>query len=138
MTAVYPDDIFAQRDIENVTGVDYDATKKTRIYAEDLVALAQEISAIETILGENVNGSYDTVFAWLTALAAGGGGVSLTVLDATGTIDDSNTAFLFTEKPTLIYVNGIALRESYGWSWSVLTATLSFPVGSGGVIFAVK
>lgn len=138
MTAEFPAEIFEQRDLENVPGVTYDDTIKTRIFAEDLIALAAEITAIETILGQNVNGSYDTVLDWLEALEAGGGGGGTTILETVSTIDDSNLTFIFTEEPKIIYVNGIAYRKNHGWTWLVLTATLSTPVGSGGEIFGVK
>ena len=60
------------------------------------------------------------------------------ILTATGTIDDSNKDFTFTEKPTLIVVNGALYQETGGaitWTWSGTTATLSSPVGTGGSIF---
>jgi hypothetical protein len=65
------------------------------------------------------------------------------ILSATGTIDDSNTAFTFTRKPTVIIYNGVAIIETGGavtWSWDAgsLTATLSSPVGTGGSIFGLK
>lgn len=76
MIASYPSDIFEQREIQNVSGVVYDADQKTKLYVEDLQSLAAEIVAIQTVLGLNPNGSYDTVLAWLTSLALSGGGGS--------------------------------------------------------------
>ena len=56
----------------------------------------------------------------------------------TGTVDDSNTAFIFTAKPKAIVVNGRTLRENKGWTWSTLTATLTDgPVGTGGDVFGI-
>ena len=57
--------------------------------------------------------------------ASGGGGV--TELTATGTVDGNNTAFTFTHKPKYIISDGGKYKENYGWTWSVLTATLSIP-----------
>lgn len=62
------------------------------------------------------------------------------ILEATGTVNDSNVTFTFTQLPTLIFINGAGYRQTGGaitWSWvaSTLTATLSSPVGTGGSIF---
>ncbi len=67
-------------------------------------------------------------------------GVGSAVLIPTGTIDNSNTNFVFTQKPTLINVNGTFYRETKGWTWTALTltATLDNPVGTGGDIYALS
>lgn len=64
---------------------------------------------------------------------------NLSVLTATGTVDNSNVDFTFTSKPTLIVVNGAIYRENVGWTWTAgtLTATLSSPVGTDGDIYAL-
>ena len=62
---------------------------------------------------------------------------SLTELEATGDVDDTNVTFTFTEKPKYIIKNGQQLRETAGWTWSGLTATLSSPVGENGDIFGI-
>lgn len=64
----------------------------------------------------------------------------ITILPATGTIDDSNVDFVFTTKPTEVVVNGISYTENNGWTWNsgTLTATLTFPVGTGGKIYGRK
>lgn len=64
--------------------------------------------------------------------------VSTAVLTATGTVDDTNTDFTFTEKPKLVNVNGTFYTENNGWSWSAPTATLDGPVGTGGLIFGLR
>lgn len=56
-------------------------------------------------------------------ISASGG--SLTELAATGTINSSNTTFTFTSKPTYIFIDGVKYRENEGWTWSVLTATVT-------------
>lgn len=82
--ADYPTTIFEQREIENVPGVVYDASKKTRVYAEDLVALGDEVTAIETTLGENVQGSYDTLAERLDDFSGGAwGAITGNILDQT-------------------------------------------------------
>lgn len=56
----------------------------------------------------------------------------------TGTVDDDNTAFTFSQKPGEIIVNGVAYIENHGWSWSGSTATLDNPVGLNGYIYGRK
>lgn len=74
------------------------------------------------------------------------GGGALTFLDATGTVDDSNTQFSFTEEPGAIVMNGSTYREgstvggTVVWTWDAgtLTATMFAPVGTGGDIYGIK
>ncbi len=68
------------------------------------------------------------------SLTASGG---FTVLAATGTINNSNTVFSFTQKPTYIVANGQWMRENFGWTWSNPNATLSGIVGTGGDIYGI-
>ncbi len=75
-------------------------------------------------------------------LSVVGSGGSFLVLAATGTIDDSNTAFTFLQLPTVIVMNGGMYQQTGGiitWTWDAgtLTATLSSPVGTGGSIFGI-
>ena len=75
------------------------------------------------------------------SLASWGNPVSIEV--PTGTIDDSNTAFVFTKEPTLISINGSLYSNASTvggtvvWTWSGSTATLAFPVGTGGDVYGV-
>lgn len=67
---------------------------------------------------------------------------SSAILTATGTINDSNLDFVFTQEPSYLVINGASARKTGGaitWSWTAgtLTATLSSPVGSGGDIWGV-
>lgn len=62
----------------------------------------------------------------------------VTILAATGTVDDSNTDFTFASEPTVIVVNGLIYRKDAGWSWSDPTATLASPVGTGGDIYGLN
>lgn len=61
-------------------------------------------------------------------------GTTLSVATPTGTVDDNNTAFVFSTKPLLILINGSLYAENAGWTWAGSTATLFTPVGTGGVI----
>ena len=51
---------------------------------------------------------------------------SLAILSPTGSVNSSNTAFVFTVKPTVIVSDGLTLRENLGWTWNIglLTATM--------------
>ena len=50
---------------------------------------------------------------------------SLNILSPTGAVNSSNTAFVFTAKPTVIVNDGVTLRENLGWTWDgVDTATM--------------
>lgn len=64
----------------------------------------------------------------------------LTLLTATGVVDDTNQLFDFSQKPTLININGALYPEGVGafaWSWSDPTVTLAIAVGTGGFIEGV-
>lgn len=69
-----------------------------------------------------------------------GAGGSQSTETPTGTIDDSNTAFVFTTKPFLIVLNHMTYRENSGWTWDepTKTATIAFPLGAGtGDIYGI-
>ena len=61
----------------------------------------------------------------------------LSLLIPTGAVDDTNTTFVFSQKPSTIIINGQSYREGHGWSWSVLTSTLDTPAGVNGDIFGI-
>lgn len=72
--ADFPTSIFSQRTLTNAPGQTFDPTKTTRLYAEDIQQLGDEVTAIETILGENPQGDYSTVSERIAAAGTGGGG----------------------------------------------------------------
>lgn len=71
---------------------------------------------------------------------ASGSSAPVGILVATGTVDDSNTAFTFVSLPQIIVVNGNSYRQNHGWSWNsgTLTATLDSAVGTGGDIYGIQ
>ena len=82
-----------------------------------------------------------TEVTFLINLANGGGG-AISILAATGTIDDSNKAFTFTAEPVTLVINGAEYQQTGGaitWTWTsgTKTATLSAPCGVGGSIFGL-
>ena len=67
--ADFPTGVYTPREKLNKTGIVYDPAQKTVGYAEDVVNLDDEVVAIETELGANPKGVYETVAAYLAALA---------------------------------------------------------------------
>lgn len=72
--AIYPDNIFTGREVEDLPGINYNASDKTTIFAKDIGDLNGEVQAIEQTLGVNPQGEYDTVADRLAAGGGGGGG----------------------------------------------------------------
>lgn len=46
----YPDDIYEQRELENLPGLIYDPGNKKTLFAEDIMNIGNDLSAIEAIL----------------------------------------------------------------------------------------
>lgn len=65
--ASYPNSIASLRDVENKSGVVYDADKVTIVYAEDVNNANAEIEAIETELGTLPKGGHSDVKARIVA-----------------------------------------------------------------------
>jgi hypothetical protein len=74
MPASYPAATYAPRTKQNKSGIVYDATKKTVLFADDITNVDVEVVAIETELGTNPKGSKSDVKTRLddidTALAS--------------------------------------------------------------------
>ncbi len=66
-----------------------------------------------------------------------GGSGSLSVLAATGTVNDSNKTFTFASEPTLVIVNGATYRHGSGVTISTTTATLDNAPGFGGDVYGL-
>jgi len=60
-------------------------------------------------------------------LVSAGSGGGFTLLPATGSVNGSNVTFTFTEQPDYIISDGAWYRINKGWTWSVLTATMTIP-----------
>lgn len=104
------------KSLDNNSGVQWTWNSGTGI----ATMVVPPISAIFGILNQQSSGLY-------------------VILPATGLVDDSNTAFSFTEEPLEIVINGASYASTggaYTWTWNgVSTATLSNPVGTGGSIY---
>ena len=48
MPAKYPTQLYTERETQNLSGIVYDADKKTNLFSEDFQRHAEEIIAIET------------------------------------------------------------------------------------------
>lgn len=124
----------------------------TSLFKTDhITGLDETLTAVKDQVGRKgyVHGGGDTVVAGtnvsivkdangksIISTLAGG----VTILPATGAINDSNLAFTFTKLPTLLCINGGFYQQTGGsitWTWNAgsLTATLSSVVGTGGSIF---
>lgn len=77
----------------------------------------------------NANGRNDVTIT--------GSGGSLSVLTATGTVDDSNTTFTFVSEPTIVNVNGASYVHGHGVTISSTTATLDNPAGVGNFVYGL-
>lgn len=71
----------------------------------------------------------------ITAINPGGGLTYLAVVN--GTIDNSNTVFIFAKPPTIVVVNGASYINGSGVTISSTTATLDNPAGTGGSVYAL-
>lgn len=68
------------------------------------------------------------------------GGVGLSIITVTGTIDDSNVSFSAATEPTLLNINGAFYKKTggaYTWTYAGTTITLNTAVGAGGSIFGI-
>lgn len=65
-----------------------------------------------------------------------GGGTTLVLQIPSGTVDNSNTTFVFASAPTLVVVNGKTYRSGHGWSGTT-TVTLDYAPGVGGDVYSI-
>lgn len=128
-------------DISEVTDKKYvtDAEKTVLSNTSGTNTGDQDLSGKEDVgVAAGLVGTHESTYDHsLIATALQPGDNVITILEATGSVDDSNLAFTFTEKPKLICINGAFYRENHGWTWATLTATLTLPVGTGGDIFGI-
>lgn len=64
-------------------------------------------------------------------------GTGISIETPTGTVDDSNVAFIVTNEPKYIVVNGAQYFSGAGYTYLAGTITLDNPVGTGGFIRSV-
>lgn len=105
----------------------------------EIQALANLTALAASGSGEAIKKTGTTTFE---NASVGGSGSALSILTATGTVNDSNMAFTFASQPTVLVINGGVYKTTGGvitWTWDsgTLTATLSSPVGTGGSIFGL-
>lgn len=113
------------REIVRVTARSTDTLTVTR---------AQESTSAST---KNTSGkTYKMVLAITKKMITDIGSL-LSLETPTGDIDDSNLDFVFSDEPLLLVINAGIYKKDSGWTFSGVTATLSFPVGTGGTIFGI-
>jgi hypothetical protein len=117
-----------------------------KLTVNDISGLREEIASYRNQLAlGGMRGGGDTVVAGSgvtfstdangnKVINAGGG---LSVLAATGTINDTNTAFTFASSPTFVVVNGAFYRDGSGCTIAGVNVTLDNPIGTGGSIFGL-
>lgn len=71
-------------------------------------------------------------------LVATSGSSTVSILAATGTVDDSNTVFTFASTPQIVVVNGMSYITGSGVTIVTTTATLDNPAGTGGFVFGIS
>lgn len=93
-------------------------TSAEQAILEQVVALGSPLQYLRVNAG-------GTALEYATLVA----GAGFTYLAATGSINGSNAAFTFSEKPDYIVVDHAWYKENLGWTWDggTLTATISFP-----------
>lgn len=64
-------------------------------------------------------------------------GAALTLLTATGTVDDSNKVFTFASTPQVVVVNGASYVNGAGVTIVTTTATLDNAPGVGGSVYGI-
>ena len=97
-----------------------------------------QVSMINIIPGTGVSLAYSSAFGRndITISAA----ASSSILDFTGTVNDSNVTFITTAEPSIVVINGASYRATGGpitWTYVAGTITLSSPVGTGGNIYGI-
>lgn len=117
-----------------------------KLTVNDISGLREEIASYRSQLAfGGMRGGGDTVVAGsgvTFSIDANGNkvinaGAGLSVLAATGTINDTNTAFTFASAPTFVVVNGAFYRDGSGCTIAGVNVTLDNPIGSGGSIFGL-
>lgn len=92
---------------------------------------------LNIIPGTGITLSYSYANGRNDVTISASGSASLTPLEATGTIDDSNVTFTFASEPTLVVVNGASYRDGKGCTISGTSVTLDNPIGTGGDIYGL-
>lgn len=84
----YPSDIYEQRPLENLPGLEYDPLNKKTLFAEDILALGAEVNAIEETMGIGIVPEGETLGSILDAQ---NGRLNDVEAQAANTANDLNT-----------------------------------------------
>jgi len=117
----------------------YLANQGEQSTSAEIEALANLAALATSPAGQFVRKTGATTFE--NAAASGVVSGVLAQLTATGTINDTNLTFTFTEQPFALIINGAWYFQTGGaitWSYSSGTVTLSSAVGTGGTITGIS
>ena len=106
MAASYPGAVYTPRAVVNKTGVNYDASQLTKIFAEDKTKPDAEIVAIETELGTSPKGADADVKTRLNRLER--------KLPRIGTVADSATPTPAADDVDMYTVTALAQAATFG------------------------
>ena len=84
----YPSDIYEQRPLENLPGLEYEPLNKKTLFAEDILALGAEVNAIEETMGIGIVPEGETLGSILDAQ---NGRLNDVEAQAANTANDLNT-----------------------------------------------
>ena len=106
MPASYPGAVYSPRAVVNKTGITYDPTQTTKLFAEDKTKPDAEIVAIETELGTDPKGSDSDVKARLNRLER--------KLPRAGTVADSATPTPAGDDQDMFTITALAQNATIG------------------------
>lgn len=136
----YPNAIDTFREVENIRGVTYEAQDTQTLFAEDTNNHSDAIIAIETTLGKNPEGDFDTVADRLDNSGGGGGAWEFVTEATAGTTDDEliiNGLNLAADEAYLLYTSlqnnaGVSNIEFRGSS--LITMSVQQTVFTGSAV----
>lgn len=136
----YPDAIDTFREVENIRGVTYSAEDTQTLFAEDTNNHSDAIIAIETTLGENPQGDFDTVADRLNNSGGGGGAWEFVTEVIAGATNDKliiNGLDLAADEAYLLYTSlqnnaGVSNIEFHGST--VITMSVQQTVFTGSAV----
>lgn len=111
--SIYPGAIDEFRDTANIQGVEYNPADTTTVFAEDTNAHSSAIVAIETTLGENPAGAFETVADRLDA--ASGSSLPVGAIYTTTAGNDATPPSLPGEWECIATGELIGGKTTYSW-----------------------
>lgn len=123
MASNYPSGYDTFRTIANVPGETFDASKTTRVYAEDLRYLQEDVVAVENTLGLNPQGGSATVKARLDSLDTTVAGKQDTLGFTPENVANKSTSVTTDQASNTKYPS---VKAVYDWAVATFQAALGF------------